>query len=108
MTADLIEFGNGVEPCSVARGGVKRWLHCTVRDIGSLPAAWRDELTVWLAALGIHEATSLTVTRGDSGHRVDAAGCSAEVALADLPPWLREPTAPSKVPAKPKASKAQR
>lgn len=91
MTA--VEFGDGREPWSVARGKVKRWMHALVRDTTALPAAWQTELREWLAD---RDATvdikSLLVTRGEGGYAVHVSGSRLSVELTDLPAWLQQPT----------------
>lgn len=97
MTDELIEFGDGSEPWSVARRGVKRWMHCIVREVGALTEARRDELGEWLTGLGLTAAPpSLLITRGDDGYRVHVAGGTADVELAALPVWLQRPEADPK------------
>lgn len=83
-----IVFGDGVEPHSVARGGVKRWLHCRIDDVSELPDTQRDELAAWLAAHGNEPGTSLLVTRDEGGtHYVN----TVAVDVAELPSWLQGP-----------------
>jgi hypothetical protein len=95
-----VVFGDGTEPWSVARGGVKRWLHCRAETI-ELPEEHYAELATLLAAHGIDAMPQvLLVTRDDAGiHRLHAAGAAADVALAELPTWLQRPEqAPGPVP----------
>lgn len=94
----VLQFGDGVEPWSVARGGVKRWLHCRVA-VDALSDEQRAELTEWLSARSIDpDVAEVVVTRGDDGHRLHAAGEQVDVALTELPLWLQrtEPQPASK------------
>lgn len=75
----------------MARGGVKRWLHCRA-DVASLPGEQRDELAAWLAGRDLAAPDVLLVTRGaDGSHQLHLPSAVAEVELAELPAWLRGP-----------------
>lgn len=99
-----IEFGDGSEPLSVARGGVKRWLHCQIADVDALPDEQRTELAAWLESRSLTEVSSLLVTRDDAGsYRLHAGGTVLEVELAQLPMWLQHPDPPAESAPKPAA-----
>ena len=87
-----VVFGDDSEPWSVARGGVKRWLHCRA-DVTELAEERFAELAAWLAAHGIETVPPVVlVTRDGAGtHQLHAAGTATDVALAELPAWLQRP-----------------
>ena len=91
----VVELGDGREPWSVARGGVKRWLHCRV-ELDALADGQYEDLDAWMARLDLRmPAAVLLVTRGDDGYRVHGHDGTAEVNFEDLPAWLQRPE-PSK------------
>ena len=111
-SVSAVEFGDGSEPMAVGRHKVRTWLHCLVREAGELPDGQRTELQSWLETRGCDPLVpSVLVTRDDQGvYRVHAAGLRLEVALSDLPVWMRrpEPPAPEPKPAAAKTAKAVR
>lgn len=105
-----VEFGDGSEPWSVARGNARRWMHCLVRQVEELPDDQRDELCAWLAERGAELGPSLLVSRGEDGYRVRVAGASLAVDVEDLPVWLQrpQPQAAQPQPAPVKATRARK
>lgn len=104
----MIYFGDSAEPWSVSRGGIKRWLHCRIGDIGALSEERQAELAEWLESRSLPAGSRLLVTRDQVGsHTLHIAGAAVELALADLPLWLQGP-APQLQPApKPPARRAK-
>ncbi|HCT81750.1 MAG TPA: hypothetical protein DGT23_35255 [Micromonosporaceae bacterium] len=105
-----VEFGDGREPWSVGRGGVRRWLHCRV-DVSALPAGQGDELSAWLTARDLNgDVPVLVVTRGDDGYWVHVPGGQCDVSLEELPVWLQrpQPQVLGKPAGTPKAGKARK
>lgn len=86
-----VVFGDGSEPWSVARGGVKRWLHCRV-DVDVLPDKRYEELADWLVGHSLAPTVStLLVTRGDDGYQVHTSEGPSDVDFEDLPMWMQRP-----------------
>ncbi len=98
---DAVKFGDNAEPWSVARGGVKQWLHCRIVDVDALADAKRSELDGWLAERGVGNDGWLLVTRdGHGNHKLHHGKGTADVELSELPVWLQRPepaTKPAKV-----------
>lgn len=103
---DAIVFGDGTEPYSIARGGVKRWLHCRILYGEKLSEARQVELAMWMQERDLGYDGCLLVTRDESGaHKLHVGSGAVEINLTDLPTWLQRPepeapTPPSTVRAK--------
>jgi hypothetical protein len=88
----MVEFGDSSEPWSVARGGVKRWLHCQISDVTALPDEHQTELGDWLESRSIPTGSRLLILRDQAGnHTLHVAGAVVDVNVADLPLWMQRP-----------------